>query len=174
MTDRVLSVQNLRVLFPLKSGVFGRRRNVHAVDGVSFNVREGETLGIVGESGCGKSTLARAVLDLVPLTSGRIIWRGVSLHALDRQGLRDRRREFQMVFQDPLASLDPRMTIADIVAEPLRALRFGMRREDMRDAVRLTLSRVGLDKSVLDRYPHEFSGGQCQRISIARALVVEP
>jgi oligopeptide transport system ATP-binding protein len=174
VSDHVLSVQNLRVLFPVKRGAFGRKRNVHAVDGVSFTVREGETLGIVGESGCGKSTLARAVLGLVPLTGGRIIWRGVSLHALDRRGLRDRRREFQMIFQDPLASLDPRMTVADIVAEPLHALRADMRKEDVREAVRHVIKRVGLDKSALPRYPHEFSGGQCQRISIARALAVEP
>lgn len=174
MSDQVLSVQNLRVLFPVRTGFLGRTKFVRAIDGVSFTVREGETLGIVGESGCGKSTLARAALSLIPLTSGRIIWRGVSLHALKPSGLRERRREFQMIFQDPLASLDPRMTVADIVAEPLRALRRDLRHEDVRDAVQHMIRRVGLDASVLNRYPHEFSGGQNQRISIARALVVEP
>lgn len=174
MSDQVLSVQNLRVLFPVTHGLLGRKKMVHAVDGVSFTVREGETLGIVGESGCGKSTLARAALSLAPLTSGRIIWRGVSLHALKPHDLRLRRREFQMIFQDPLASLDPRMTVVDIVAEPLRALRPGLRKDDVRNVVKHIINRVGLDSTALDRYPHEFSGGQCQRISIARALVIEP
>jgi oligopeptide transport system ATP-binding protein len=169
MSDQILSARNLRVLFPAKGG-----KSVHAVDGVSLSLKAGETLGIVGESGCGKSTLARAVMSLQPLTSGQLIWRGVSLHALGRRELHDRRREFQMIFQDPLASLDPRMNIADIVTEPLRALRKNLRPDEMREAAAQMVRRVGLDVSALDRYPHEFSGGQCQRISIARALVVEP
>jgi oligopeptide transport system ATP-binding protein len=169
MSDQLLVVRHLRVLFPLKGG-----QNVHAVDDVSFGLRERETLGIVGESGCGKSTLARAVMNLQAPTSGQIIWRGVFINALKRRELHDRRREFQMIFQDPLASLDPRMTVAKLVAEPLRALRPNLRAEEVRSMVNSIIDRVGLDASALDRYPHEFSGGQCQRISIARALVVEP
>ncbi len=169
MSDQLLAVRHLRVLFPLKGG-----QSVHAVDDVSFGLRERESLGIVGESGCGKSTLARAVMNLQALTSGQIIWRGVFIDTLKRRELRDRRREFQMIFQDPLASLDPRMTVAKLVAEPLRALRPNLRTEEVRSMVNSIIDRVGLDVSALDRYPHEFSGGQCQRISIARALVVEP
>jgi len=169
VSDQLLAARHLRVLFPLKGD-----QAVHAVDDVSFSMRERETLGLVGESGCGKSTLARAIMHLQPLTSGQIIWRGVSLNALKPRELHDRRREFQMIFQDPLASLNPRMTVATLVAEPLRALRPNLRAEEVRDIVSNMIGRVGLEPSTLDRYPHEFSGGQCQRISIARALVVDP
>jgi len=151
----------------------GLGQSVKAVDGVSFEIREGETLGLVGESGCGKSTLARLVTQLIPVTSGRIFLGDVELTRLRGEKLRQQRRELQMIFQDPFASLDPRMTVGDIIAEPLD--NFGVLRGRKRsERVQELLRIVGLNPNFNNRYPHEFSGGQRQRIGIARALALNP
>jgi oligopeptide transport system ATP-binding protein len=151
----------------------GLGQSVKAVDGVSFEIREGETLGLVGESGCGKSTLARLVTQLIPVTSGRIFLGDVELTRLRGEKLRQQRRQLQMIFQDPFASLDPRMTVGDIIAEPLD--NFGVMRGRKRsDRVQELLRIVGLNPNFNNRYPHEFSGGQRQRIGIARALALNP
>jgi oligopeptide transport system ATP-binding protein len=147
--------------------------SVKAVDGVSFEVRRGECLGLVGESGCGKSTLGRLVAQLLPLTSGRIWFKDVDLTRMRGEKLRRQRREFQMIFQDPYASLDPRMTVGDIIAEPLDNFRVARGRV-RNDRVQELLHTVGLNPNFNNRYPHEFSGGQRQRIGIARALAVQP
>jgi oligopeptide/dipeptide ABC transporter ATP-binding protein len=171
----LLEVDDLRVYFPiLGSGVWGRHRDLKAVDGVSLTLAPGETLGIVGESGCGKSTLARAILKLVPKTTGRVCLLGQSLDELDKSALRAMRSELQVIFQDPLASLNPRMTVGDIVSEPLWTHHPEIDKQAVRQRVVEVLKRVGLGGRELNRYPHEFSGGQCQRIGIARALVLEP
>lgn len=180
--NTLLTVRDLKVHFPVKRdagpwAVWRHKALLRAVDGVSFEVRRGETVGLVGESGCGKSTLARAIVGLAPVTSGSICWQdmetvlGASRPAPEMARLRQR---VQMIFQDPLASLDPRMTIERIVAEPLVTHRSDMSRDEVRTRVRTMLERVGLNAHHLARYPHEFSGGQCQRIGIARALIAEP
>ena len=145
-----------------------------AVRGVSFDLGAGETLGIVGESGSGKSTLARALMGTVPASGGRALWRGEDLLAMTAAERHRHRRDIQMVFQDPLAALDPRMTAGEIIAEPLVTHEPGLRRSEVRARVAETMERVGLLPGQLNRYPHEFSGGQCQRINIARALIAEP
>lgn len=176
MTDILLDVRDLAVHFPVRSGglLSGRTVPLKAVDGVSFSVRRGETLGIVGESGCGKSTLGRAVLRLLTPTAGRVLWMGEDLAALSEEQMRRHRRSMQIIFQDPLASLDPRMTVGDIIAEPLMALEPGTTKAGARERVQEIMERVGLSPEMINRYPHEFSGGQCQRIGIARAMVVRP
>jgi oligopeptide transport system ATP-binding protein len=151
----------------------GLGTSVKAVDGVSFEIREGETLGLVGESGCGKSTLARLVTQLIPVTSGRVFLGDVELTRLRGEKLRQQRRQLQMIFQDPFASLDPRMTVGDIIAEPLDNFRV-MRGRKRSDRVQELLRLVGLNPNFNNRYPHEFSGGQRQRIGIARALALNP
>jgi oligopeptide transport system ATP-binding protein len=145
-----------------------------AVDGVSFKLAAGETLGIVGESGCGKSTLGRAVLRLIEPAGGRVVWLGRDLAALGPEALRRQRRAMQIVFQDPLAALDPRMTVGDIIAEPLLTHEPGRGRAEIRARVEDMLGRTGLSPQMINRYPHEFSGGQCQRIGVARAMILEP
>ena len=172
----LLKVEDLHVHFPVPTGrfPFRRTRQLRAVDGVSFSLKEGETLGIVGESGCGKSTLARAILRLLPPTGGVIAWSGKNLSAREETELRPLRDEFQIVFQDPLASLDPRMTIGHSIAEPLRSLRPDITRKDVMNEVRAMMARVGLDPSWINRYPHEISGGQNQRVGIARAMILRP
>jgi oligopeptide transport system ATP-binding protein len=174
MSESLLSLRGLRVWFPVGQGLFGRKKMLHAVEGVDLEVRAGEALGIVGESGCGKSTLARAVLQLVRPTSGAVVWMGRPLEGLSTRELRPLRRDLQIVFQDPLASLDPRMTVGDIVSEPLRVHRPELDRAARRAEVAAMLGRVGLSADVINRYPHEFSGGQCQRIGIARAMILKP
>jgi peptide/nickel transport system ATP-binding protein len=171
----LLSVEGLEVRFPVPGeGWLGRKRSLRAVDGVDLTLQWGETLGVVGESGCGKSTLARAILKLVPATAGRVCLLGRDLYEMDRKALRGMRREFQVIFQDPLASLNPRMTVGDIVSEPLWTHRPELDKAGVRQQVVEVLQRVGLSGAELNRYPHEFSGGQCQRIGIARALVLKP
>jgi len=175
VTAPLLSVRDLRVAFDLgRDGLLGARRLLHAVAGVGFDLAPGETLGIVGESGCGKSTLARAILRLVPASGGTVHFDGTELLTLSAAKMRAQRRNLQIIFQDPLASLDPRMTVGEIIDEPLRALLPQMTKAERRDRVRTMMDRVGLQPQHLNRYPHEFSGGQAQRIGIARALVVEP
>ena len=163
----------LRVVDVKKHFNVGVAATVKAVDGVSFEVREGETLGLVGESGCGKSTLGRLVTQLIPVTSGEVVFNGVDLTKLRGERLRQQRKQLQIIFQDPYASLDPRMTIGDIIAEPL--MNFGLLRGRQKDAkVQELLKVVGLNPYFNNRYPHEFSGGQRQRIGIARALALNP
>jgi oligopeptide transport system ATP-binding protein len=176
MTGPALTVEELRVQFEVPAGGLFRRTTVplRAVDGVTFALQAGETLGIVGESGCGKSTLGRAVLRLIEPAGGRIVWLGEDLLALTRERMRARRADLQIVFQDPLASLDPRMTIGDIIAEPLRTHRPKLGRAEIRERVRDMMAKTGLLPQMLNRYPHEFSGGQCQRVGIARAMILEP
>jgi peptide/nickel transport system ATP-binding protein/oligopeptide transport system ATP-binding protein len=171
--DVLLEVSDLRKHFPVQSGWIAKRAKVHAVDGVSFWVREGETLGLVGESGCGKSTTGKLILRLLDPTSGEVRWRGARIDQLDRPGMRPIRRELQAVFQDPYASLNPRMRAADIVSEPLRNYE-RLPASAVRERAALLFSRVGLRPDQLARYPHEFSGGQRQRLGIARALSVDP
>ncbi|MCL4157658.1 UNVERIFIED_CONTAM: hypothetical protein GTU68_002126 [Idotea baltica] len=172
----ILNAQDVKVHFPMNisGGLFGRKIPLRAVDGVSFNLREGETLGIVGESGCGKSTLARSVLRLVEPTNGVVSWLGTDLTALDKRAMTQARKDLQIVFQDPFASLDPRMTISDSIAEPLRTFRSDMTSRERRDAVRNMMQRVGLEATMINRYPHELSGGQNQRVGIARAMINRP
>jgi oligopeptide/dipeptide ABC transporter ATP-binding protein len=175
MPDHPLVRANrLRKLFPIRRGLFGGVRGwVRAVDDVSFEIARGATLGLVGESGCGKTTLGRLVLRLLRPTSGTIEFDGRDLLALDRRSLRALRRRMQIVFQDPYASLNPRMSVQAALSEPLRLHRLAAGR-DLRSRVRELLERVGLPDSAADRYPHEFSGGQRQRLGIARALASDP
>ena len=170
----LLEVRNLKKYFPVHGGVFGRVQNqVKAVDGVSFALGRGKTLGLVGESGCGKSTLGRAILYLQPPSSGQVLIDGEQLDARDKQVLLARRPDMQIIFQDPFASLSPRRTVAQIIREPLDIHRVGTPAE-RRERVEEQLHIVGLRQNALNRYPHEFSGGQRQRIGIARALVLDP
>jgi oligopeptide/dipeptide ABC transporter ATP-binding protein len=170
----LLEVEHLRVLFPIKAGIIIDRQvgQVHAVDDVSFILHEGETLGIVGESGCGKTTLIRVLVRLIAVTSGSIRFRGKDITNSSRKQLEPIRREMQMVFQDPQASLNPRKRIGQILATPLRIR--GVDGDKIANESRDLLQRVGLSSEVLNRFPHEFSGGQRQRIGIARALAVNP
>ena len=175
----LLAVENLAVTFPIKNGLFARPKLLKAVDGVSFILNKGETLGIVGESGSGKSTLARAVLQLLPGNSsnedgGRIVWLGRDISEIEKAQMRRLRGDMQIVFQDPLASLDPRMPVGQSIAEPLQALEPDLTRAERNDRVRAIMARVGLDPSWINRYPHELSGGQNQRVGIARAMIVRP
>ncbi|WP_406663878.1 ABC transporter ATP-binding protein [Gallaecimonas sp. GXIMD1310] len=175
MSDVLYRVDNLNVHFPVRDkGLWGRSRLLRAIDDVSFAVHRGETLGVVGESGCGKSTLLRALMKLGPVTSGQLAFDGQAIEGLDDKAMRPLRRQLQMIFQDPLASLDPRMTVGQIIAEPLQALMPELSASERRDKVQEVMARVGLLPEQINRYAHEFSGGQAQRIGIARALVVEP
>jgi oligopeptide/dipeptide ABC transporter ATP-binding protein len=171
----LLEVKNLKVHFPVRHGLFSRvRESVKAVDSVSFSLAPGETLGLVGESGCGKSTLGRAILRLVEPTAGEIFLGGENLTRMNGAELRSRRRKFQMIFQDPFGSLNPRMTVEDIVGEALDIHGLTDSSPARRKRIAELLQAVGLDAAYAQRYPHEFSGGQRQRIGIARALAVEP
>ncbi|HWY65517.1 MAG TPA: dipeptide ABC transporter ATP-binding protein, partial [Rhizomicrobium sp.] len=170
----LLSVDDLKVSFPVRDGIFRKARVLRAVDGVGFTLHQSETLGVVGESGCGKSTLARAVLQLLPKTGGRVVWLGRDLDGVTPSDIRKLREDFQIVFQDPLASLDPRMPIGLSIAEPLKTLEPGLSREQVRQKVRAMMQRVGLDAAWINRYPHELSGGQNQRVGLARAMIVGP
>jgi oligopeptide transport system ATP-binding protein len=175
MSEPLLEVKALKVHFPVNAGPFARTREfVRAVDGVSFTIAPGETVGLVGESGCGKTTLGRAVIRLVEPTEGRIIFEGEDLASLKGRALRARRRKFQMIFQDPYGSLNPRATVEDIIGEALDIHHLAPNAAARRQRVESLLKDVGLDASHAQRYPHEFSGGQRQRIGIARALAVEP
>jgi oligopeptide/dipeptide ABC transporter ATP-binding protein len=172
MTEVLLRTEDVVKDFHSRRGV-GRHGAVHAVAGVSLEIRQGETLGIVGESGCGKSTLARCVVRLLPLTSGRVEFRGTDITSLSRRQLRPFRREIQLIFQDPYASLNPRRRVGESVAEPMLIHKVASGSEARRRVAEL-FALVGLDPSHVDRYPHEFSGGQRQRIGIARALSLRP
>jgi oligopeptide transport system ATP-binding protein len=170
----LISIQDLKVHFPVRKSLFSRTRQVvKAVDGVSLDIFEGETLGLVGESGCGKTTLGRAILRLVEPTSGQVLFRGNDLAQLSNRAMRDERRHLQIVFQDPYASLNPRMTVDQIISEPIRTFRLA-EGDARKRRVQELMEQVGLSPRFLRRYPHEFSGGQRQRIGIARALAVDP
>ncbi|MGE0596361.1 MAG: dipeptide ABC transporter ATP-binding protein [Hyphomonadaceae bacterium] len=172
----ILAVDDLRVHFPIKidEGLFAKSKPLRAVDGVTFNLRAGETLGVVGESGCGKSTLARAVLQLLPRTAGAVTFLGRSLLPSERENIRRARSDLQIVFQDPLASLDPRMTLGASIAEPLLAFEPHLNRAQREERARAMMAQVGLDPNLINRYPHELSGGQNQRVGIARAMIMKP
>ncbi|HEY5600370.1 MAG TPA: dipeptide/oligopeptide/nickel ABC transporter ATP-binding protein, partial [Candidatus Manganitrophaceae bacterium] len=171
----LLEVKNLKKYFPIKRGIlFKQQDGFHpAVDGVDLTLRAGETLGLVGESGSGKSTLARSILRLIEPTSGAVYFNGINLLDLPPEEMRKMRRKLQIIFQDPYASLNPRMRVLDIVGEPLD-IHFNLSRQERKERVAAMLGRVGLDASLLNRYPHEFSGGQRQRIGIARAMILNP
>jgi oligopeptide transport system ATP-binding protein len=175
--EPILSLRNLRVHFPIKNSKrwpWQPPKTLKAVDGVSFDLYAGETLGIVGESGCGKSTLSRAIAQLLVASAGEIIWLGRDLRHSNAQELAQMRQEIQMIFQDPLASLNPRMTVSQIIEEPLRVHRPALSAQERMQCVKRTMAQVGLRAQTVNRYPHEFSGGQCQRIGIARALILQP
>ncbi|MCL4870012.1 MAG: dipeptide ABC transporter ATP-binding protein [Anaerolineae bacterium] len=172
--ETLISVRNLKKHFPIARGIFRRVvGHVYAVDGVSFDIRKGETLGMVGESGCGKSTTGRAVLQLLEPTAGEVFYGDQDLTKLKSGDLRRMRRHMQMIFQDPYASLNPRMTVGSIIGEPLDIHNIGTNNE-RRDRVQELLALVGLNPNFINRYPHEFSGGQRQRIGVARALATNP
>jgi oligopeptide transport system ATP-binding protein len=171
----LLEVKNLKKYFPIRGGLFSREvARVHAVDDVSFTIQKGETLGLVGESGCGKSTTGRCILRLIEPTSGEVTFEGKNVTALDKRSLRHLRRDMQIIFQDPYASLNPRMTVGSIVGEALVIHKLAKTRKEREERVIHLLETVGLSSEHLRRYPHEFSGGQRQRIGIARALAVSP
>ena len=171
----LLKVDNLKVHFPVKHGVFSRVKNwVKAVDDVSLTVGEGETVGLVGESGCGKTTLGRAIIRLLDPTGGKVEFDGTNVATLSGAELRSKRKQFQMIFQDPYGSLNPRMTVGQIIGEPIDIHRLAADREAKEKRIAQLLEDVGLNPMHAQRYPHEFSGGQRQRIGIARALAVKP
>jgi peptide/nickel transport system ATP-binding protein/oligopeptide transport system ATP-binding protein len=171
--DVLLEVRGLRKFFPVKTGLLASGANVHAVDGVSFRVRDGETLGLVGESGCGKSTTGKLILRLQDPTEGQVLWRGQRIDQLNRADMRPVRRELQAVFQDPYSSLNPRMRAVDIVAEPIRNYE-SLPSAELRERAAALFERVGLRPDQMVKYPYEFSGGQRQRLGIARALSLQP
>lgn len=171
----LMSARDLNVHFPVSRHLIpSRRKIVKAVNGIDLDVYRGETLGIVGESGCGKSTLARALLRLIEPTQGELTWKGQDMLGFSKKELSSRRREFQMVFQDPSACLNPRLTISECIAEPLLTHEPQLKRAEVEKRVIAMMDKVGLLASQRNRYPHEFSGGQCQRVGIARALILNP
>jgi oligopeptide/dipeptide ABC transporter ATP-binding protein len=170
----VVRGEDVKVWFPVHEGMFARKRDLRAVDGVSFEIRKGETLGVVGESGCGKSTLSRAVLHLIPATGGAVTVLGRDITSADRETLRAARQDLQIVFQDPLASLDPRATVGDSIAEPLQVFKPQLSRAERQVEAAKMMAKAGLSPELVNRYPHELSGGQNQRVGIARAMILRP
>ena len=170
--EPLIEVRDLKMYFPVGGNLFGRRRQLKAVDGVSFDLFPGETFGLVGESGCGKTTVGRCLVRLYKPTGGSILYRGADIAPLDEKAVQPFRRRMQMIFQDPYASLNPRMTVSSIIAEPMRLQNVPQKVID--DRVAALVEQVGLKKDHLNRYPHEFSGGQRQRVSIARAMALHP
>ena len=179
-SEALLTVKDLKMHFPFaEGGLFSRKKGaIRAVDGISFSVKKGETLGLVGESGCGKSTAARAIAQLYTPTSGSVLFKGMELAGCSHHTLMQARKDMQMVFQDPYASLNPRMTAGNIIAEPMRILTkrgiLSYSKKEIDDRVEVLMEKVGLSRFFRNRYPHEFSGGQRQRIGIARALALQP
>jgi len=172
MAEPLIEVRNLRMYFPVGMSLLGRRRLLKAVDDVSFELYPGETFGLVGESGCGKTTVGRSLVRLYKPTGGQILYRGEDIAPLDERSVMPYRRRMQMIFQDPYASLNPRMTVSSIIGEPMKLQ--GVPQAEIAERVRELVEQVGLKKDHLNRYPHEFSGGQRQRIGIARALSMRP
>ena len=173
-TGILLETKDLSKYFTAKKGLLNRNPSVvKAVDHVSLSVRKGETLGLVGESGCGKSTLGRTILRLIPATEGQVMYNGEDILTYDKKKMWEMRRKLQIIFQDPYSSLNPRMTVYDLISAPLEVYKVGTK-EERREMVEEILQEVGLDKQYLNRFPHEFSGGQRQRIGIARALILNP
>jgi len=174
-TDKyMLEVDDLKTYFPVKKGLFRRTvGHVKAVDGVSFKVEKGQTLGLVGESGCGKTTAARSIIRLIQATSGKVIFDGTDIFSADKMSLRQIRKDMSIVFQDPYGSLNPRMTVGDIIADPLKVNK-KLSSSQLTEKVIDLLRKVGLSEIYMNRYPHEFSGGQRQRVGLARALALEP
>ncbi|MBS3847176.1 dipeptide ABC transporter ATP-binding protein [Devosia sp. J2-20] len=170
----LLEIKDLKKTFSIASGLFARPLTLTALEDINFTIHQGETLGIVGESGCGKSTLGRCILQLLAPDEGQVLWLGQDLTRLPAEEMRKRRQDLQIIFQDPLASLNPRMTVGEIIADPLRTLRPELSKTERRARVLKTMESVGLLPEMINRYPHEFSGGQAQRIGIARALITEP
>ncbi len=171
-----LEINDIQTHFTLSKGMLGGQKPdiVKAVDGITMSIQKGEILGLVGESGCGKSTLSRTIMQLIPATSGSVILEGQNISALSPSQVRHRRLDFQMIFQDPYASLNPRMTIFSTLAEAIRQRHPGLKGNDLQERIERLMKRCGLDQSAMHKYPHEFSGGQRQRIAIARALAPEP
>ncbi|MBC7900440.1 MAG: ATP-binding cassette domain-containing protein [Saprospiraceae bacterium] len=171
--ESIISLQNLQVYYMVGGGLFSEPKFVKAVDGVSLDIKKGETLGLVGESGCGKSTLGKAILRLTEPTGGQVFYHGNEITNISQSAMRENRKHLQMIFQDPYASLNPRMTVGDIISEPIRT--FGLSNgKSASEKVQELMETVGLSRRFIKRYPHEFSGGQRQRIGIARALAVDP
>ncbi len=171
--NNLISLQDLKVYFKVGGGLFSPSKTVKAVDGVTLEIKKGETLGLVGESGCGKSTLGKALLRLTEPTGGKVFYNGKDLAHLPASAMREQRKHLQMIFQDPYASLNPRMTVGNIIGEPIRT--FGLKAgRSVESRVQELMETVGLSRRFVKRYPHEFSGGQRQRIGIARALAVDP
>jgi len=174
MSNELLQVDNLKTYFPIKKGLLRRTVGyVKAVDGISFGIRAGQTLGLVGESGCGKTTVARSIVRLVPATQGSVIFNQKDVLSADKAKLRQLRRQISLIFQDPFGSLNPRMTVGNTIGEPLK-VQTRVSKSELTDRVATLLSKVGLSPDHINRYPHEFSGGQRQRIGVARALALEP
>ena len=171
--NNLITLDELQVYYRIGGGLFREAKKVKAVDGVSFDIKKGETLGLVGESGCGKSTLGRAILRLTEPTGGRVLYNGKDLAHLPQKAMREQRKHLQMIFQDPYASLNPRMTVGNIIGEPIRTFGLADGRSG-NEMVEELMETVGLSRRFIKRYPHEFSGGQRQRIGIARALAVDP
>ncbi|MDP1724879.1 MAG: dipeptide ABC transporter ATP-binding protein [Alphaproteobacteria bacterium] len=173
----ILKVTDLKVYFNVRKKFFWSKNNadtVKAVDGISLDLNEGETIGIVGESGCGKSTLGRAILNLIKPTDGQVLWMGKNLANLEKNEMRNLRKDLQIIFQDPLASLNPRMTVGQIITEPLKTFFPNLSKAERSERVEEIMLKVGLSPHQINRYPHEFSGGQCQRIGIARSMILQP
>ncbi len=170
----LLKVEDLKTYFPIKKGLLRRTAGfIKAVDGVSFGIKRGQTLGLVGESGCGKTTVARSIVRLTPATTGQVVFDHINVLSADKSESRELHRQISLIFQDPFSSLNPRMTVGNIIGEPLKVQR-GVSGSELTERVAVLLSKVGLSPEHINRYPHEFSGGQRQRIGVARALVVEP
>lgn len=177
MSNELMIVNDLEVYFSVKDRqqkFWEKPHQLKAVDGVSLYLKQGEVLGIVGESGCGKSTLAKTLVGLIPASYGNIIWLGKTINFHNQKQMAMMRKDMQMIFQDPLASLNPRMTVGDIIAEPLKTHYKNLSKVEVKQKVEAMMAKVGLLPNLINRYPHEFSGGQCQRIGIARALIIEP
>lgn len=170
----ILNIINLKIYFDAKSKLFAEKKFLKAVDNISFDVKSGEILGIVGESGCGKSSFARALVGLNPIASGEVIFNDHALHRFSKSQWREIYKDIQFIFQDPIAALDPRMTIIDIIMEPLNSYRPDLNKTEKLQLVIDMMEKVGLSRDFINRYPSEFSGGQCQRVAIARALILKP